>query len=120
MSKDIVLIARFNLQEGKLEEFKSLYSMGIEDIKQKEPGVIYFTLYVSPDEKTVCSMEAYKDSQTILDHFAISSSRIPKILEISTVTSVEIYGAVSKEIHDLLDPYGTVYYDYYIGYSKYD
>lgn len=120
MSKEIVLIAHFDLKERKLEEFKSLYSMGIDDIKQKEPGITYFTLYVSPDEKTVCSIEAYKDSQTILNHFAISNNRIGKILEICTVTSVEIYGAVSQEIHDLLDPYGTVYYDYSIGYSKYD
>lgn len=120
MSKEIILIARFDLKEGELEELKSLYSMGIDDIKQKEPGVIYFSLYVAPDEKTFCSLEAYEDSKTILDHFAISSNRIPKILQISTVKSVEIYGAVSKEVHDLLDPYGTVYYDYSVGYSKYD
>jgi len=117
MSNEIMLIAQFEIDEGKIDEFKELYNQGIEIVKQSEPDISYFSLYINQDETVVCSVEMYRDSQAILKHFEYSSERIPKILEICRVTNVEVYGNVTDEVKELLSPYGTKFYNYSIGYT---
>ena len=118
MSEELNLIARFDLQEGKLGRLKELYQIGIDDINENEPDVLYFNLYVSPDERTFCSVETYKDSEAVLRHFELSKERIGEILAISTVTSVEIFGPASQELRDLLSQYGTIFYDFTLGLQR--
>lgn len=117
MENYITIIARFDLQEGKLREFEELFQMGIEAIKEKEPGVVHFNLYVSPDECSVCSFETYKDSGAVLKHFEISEKRIEKILDISEVRSVDLYGAANQELKDFLSQFGTNFYKLSLGYQ---
>jgi quinol monooxygenase YgiN len=118
MSNEIMLIAQFEIDEGKIDEFKELYNQGIELVKQSEPDISYFSLYINQDETVVCSVEMYRDSQAILKHFEYSSERIPKILEICRVTNVEVYGNVTDEVKELLSPYGTKFYNYSIAYQR--
>jgi len=118
MSNEIVLIAQFEINDGKTEEFKEIYNNGIEMVRQSEPDTLYFSLYINQDETVFCSVELYRDSQAIIKHFENSSERIPKILEISRVTNVEVYGNVSDEVKKLLSPYGTKFFNYSIGYKR--
>jgi len=118
MSNEIMLIAQFEINEGKIDEMKELYNQGIELVQQSEPDISGFNLYFNQDETVCCSVEMYRDSEAILKHFEYSSERIPKILEISKVTNVEVYGNVSDEVKNLLSPYGTKFFNYSIGYKR--
>ena len=116
MENYITMIARFDLHEGKLGEFKELFQKGIEAIKEKEPGVVNFNLYASADERTVCSFETYKDSEAVLKHFEISEKRMEKILAISEVRRVDLYGPANQELKDFLSQFGTNFYELAVGY----
>jgi len=115
MAKGILLIAQFEIRGGRLEELKEVYSEGIETVREKEPFVSSFNMYVSPDEKFASSVEMYDDSEGILKHFELSRERIPRVLELCKVTNVEVYGDVSDEVRKLLSPFGTKFYNYSIG-----
>jgi len=118
MKDEILLIAQFEINKEKIDEFKDLYNQGIETVRQRQPDVLNFNLYLNQDETVLSSVEVYRDSQAILKHFEYSSERIGKILKICKVTNVEVYGNVSDEIKELLSPYDTKFFNYSVGYER--
>ena len=71
------------------------------------------------DDKTVdCSCEVYQNSAALLTNFALAQKRIKQVMEIADVISCDIYGDVTQEVKDLLEPYGTAFYNYNKGYQR--
>ena len=118
MTQPITLMVHFNIHEGKQAEWRALYEIGMKDIAANEPEVIQFSMYTNDDESVFASYEIYENSEAAIKHFKLSEERISGILAASDVISVDVYGDASSELRELLQPYGTKFFNFDRGYSR--
>lgn len=118
MNNEITLIAQFQIHPGKQQEMKDIFDEAMDTVAHKEPDTLSFTLYTNEDESIFTSFEVYKNSEAVIKNFQLSEGRIGRVLEASNVISCEIYGDASKELRELLSPYGTIFFNYNRSYKR--
>ena len=60
---ELVGIARFEIHEGKVEEFKRLSDQAMEIVKTKDTGTLRYDTYFNDDESECVILELYRDSR---------------------------------------------------------
>merc|ERR1719219_2297043 len=63
----VTLVVRFNLQDGKLEEFKGHAGEMIKRTKD-EAGCLFYSFNYSTDGKKATCLESYKSAKDLLTH----------------------------------------------------
>ena len=61
-------IARFEFQDGQLEEFKRLAAQGMEIVRNKDTGTVQFEISFNDDQSACIILERYTDSQALIEH----------------------------------------------------
>ena len=61
-------IARFEFQDGQLEEFKRLAAQGMEIVRNKDTGTLQFEISFNDDQSECIVLERYRDSQALIEH----------------------------------------------------
>ena len=61
-------IARFEFQDGQLEEFKRLAAQGMEIVRNKDTGTVQFEISFNDDQSECIIFERYRDSQALIEH----------------------------------------------------
>jgi quinol monooxygenase YgiN len=95
---ELVGIARFRINEGKLEEFKRLSAEAMEIVKTKDTGTLRYDTYFKEDESECVILEMFRDSQALIDHAKNMDELSAKILAIVSVVHGELLGDPSEEI----------------------
>jgi quinol monooxygenase YgiN len=95
---ELVGIARFRINEGKLEEFKRLSAEAMEIVKTKDTGTLRYDTYFKEDESECVILEMLRDSQALIDHAQNMDELSAKILAIVSVVHGELLGDPSEEI----------------------
>jgi quinol monooxygenase YgiN len=95
---DLVDIARFRINEGKLEEFERLSAEAMEIVKTKDTGTLRYDTYFNDDESECVILEIYRDSQA--GHGARRAPRRAIGGGLATVTVVhgELLGEPNEEL----------------------
>lgn len=99
---EILGIARFRFDEGKLDEYKRLSAEAMEIVKTKDTGTLQVDTYLNDDESECVIIERYRDSEALIEHAANLTDLSAEILAIVTVVHGEVLGDPSAELRAAL------------------
>lgn len=108
----------FSLQDGAQETFKNKLDEAITLVKANEPGALNYQFYFNDDETKCYVMEQYADSAAMMFHLSNVSGILNEILQISTLTRLEIFGALSEEAHSFASSMGARFYTHHDGFTR--
>jgi quinol monooxygenase YgiN len=83
-------IARFKINEGKLDEFKRLSAQAMEIVRTKDTGTLQYDTYFNDDQSECVVIERYRDSETAIEHAA----NLRDLSEAVLATVSVVHGAV--------------------------
>ena len=98
--KNIHLIARFKIHEGKLRDFKDGVDSCIAVVKN-EPGTMLYDWFIDEENLECTVVETYKDSDATLAHAANVNELLQKLMEIADF-SAEVFGNTTEELKGAL------------------
>ena len=118
MNQKIQIRAEFSISQENLREFVVYIKQLSKIIKEKEPNTTEYLFYL--DEKnTICHVhESYENSDAAIAHnnnFA-SKTILQKIFQISTMNKIDVYGAPSEELKELLTAFNARFFTVIAGY----
>ena len=99
---ELVGIARFKINEGKLEEFKRLSAAAMEIVRTKDTGTLQYDTYFNDDESECVIIERYRDSESAMAHAEHLGDLSAAVLAIVSVVHGELLGEPSEEIRSRL------------------
>jgi quinol monooxygenase YgiN len=94
------LVPYFEVNEGKLDEFKTLGPKFVE-LTKKEAGVLYYAFSFS-GQAAHCR-EGYVNAEAVLAHLANVDAPLKQALSISKITRLEVHGP-EAEVEKLREP----------------
>jgi quinol monooxygenase YgiN len=108
-----------NINDGKLDEFKSL-AQTMTDISQKEPGTSCYQWYLSTDSKRCRLVESYVDADAVLAHFEGAAVReyVPQLMEVASVSGFEVYGDPGAKVTEMLAGFGAEIFPFWQGLER--
>ena len=95
---ELVGIARFKINEGKLEEFKRLSAEAMKIVKTKDPGTLQYDTYFNADESECVIIERYRDSESAMKHAEHLGDLTAAVLETVSVVHGELLGDPNDEL----------------------
>jgi quinol monooxygenase YgiN len=90
-------IARFQLHQGKLEEFKRLAARCMEIVRTEDTGTLQYDIYFNDDQSECIVLERYRDSQALIEHATHVGDLMEAILATGDVSG-ELLGSPSPEL----------------------
>lgn len=94
--KNLQITGRFNIHEGKTEEFKKIISRCIEITKANDKNTLQYDWFFNHDETKCVVREIFKNSEAAVEHLDNLGDLIDELLEIADY-SPEIYGSPTKD-----------------------
>ena len=98
--KNIHIIARFKIHEGKLAEFKNGVDKCVSATKNEEGAKLY-DWFIDEDNLACTVIETYKDSEAVLAHSGNVNELLGKLMEISDFSG-EVFGNATDELKGAL------------------
>lgn len=94
---ELVGIARFNFQQGDVEEFKRLSAQAMEIVRAKDTGTLGYDTYFNDDESECIVLERFRDSEALLEHARNLGDLMEKIPATGSVSGF-LLGEPSPEL----------------------
>ena len=112
--------AEFVIVEGKIEEYKKLVQDMSRVVETNEPGTINYQFYLNRDETKCMVHETYASSEAAIVHNNCFASRtiLPKILGVSRINTIDVYGNPSEELQKALTSFSPQIYNLFTGFSR--
>ena len=98
--KNIHVIARFKIHDGKLSDFKAGVDKCISLVKN-EKGALLYDWFIDEENLACTVVETYQDSDATLVHAANVGEQLGKLMEIADFSG-EVFGDASKELQEAL------------------
>jgi len=120
MVKQVVrLTVHLTVNEGKLEEFKSIAD-SMTSGSQAEAGTLGYEWFAAGDGKRFRLVETYVDSAAVEAHFMgpVVHQLVPKLAALCTVDGFEIYGDPGPKVTEMAGGFGGVVFQYWIGLNR--
>lgn len=100
---ELIGIARFKFNEGKLEEFKRLSARAREIVRTKDTGTLQYDLYFNDDQSECMMIERFRDSEALIEHAAnLGDDFMQDILATVSVVHGELLGEPSAALREKL------------------
>jgi quinol monooxygenase YgiN len=97
-SSELLGIARFKIQKGKLAEYKRLSAQAMEIGRAKDTGTLQFDIYFIDDQSECIVIERYRDSEALIEHLANLGDLGAEILATVSVSGGEVLGEPSAKL----------------------
>lgn len=111
------IVPYFEVQEGKMDEFKALLPEMVAQTKE-EPLCMFYSFFIH--ENTVHCREGYENALGVLKHVERIGPLLEKALAISEITRLEIHGP-APELAKLKEPLAELnpaYFTLEVGYRR--
>ena len=95
---ELLGIAQFKFNEGKLEEYKRLSAQAMEIVRTKDSGTLQYDTYFNEDQSECIVIERYRDSEAAMEHAANLADVSAAVLAIVSVVHGELLGEPSAEL----------------------
>ena len=95
---ELLGIARFKFNEGKLEEYKRLSAQAMEIVRTKDSGTLQYDTYFNDDQSECIVVERYRDSEAAMEHAANLADISAAVLATVSVVHGELLGEPSAEL----------------------
>lgn len=109
---------QLSVQDGRLDEARSLMSEMVEATKQ-ESGSLGYEWFLSGDGSSCHICERYADSGAALEHLGnFGENFAERFLACFAPTAFYVYGEPSDEVRGVLDGFGAAYLGTLGGFSR--
>lgn len=117
---EVQWIVEFTIKADKLDTFKKIVEEITRIVRQNEPGAKSYQWYFNDDETKCIITEWYSDPEAALAHLNGEGARklLPKLLEVSEITRLEIYGDPGKEAQKRLEELGAQTFHFFTGFTR--
>ena len=112
--------AEFNIERGKIEEFKKLIQDMSRMVEKNEPETINYQFYINRSETKCIVHETYTNSESVLAHVTgvASKSILPKIFNIAKLNRLDVYGNPSEDLQKVLTGFNSQIFNLSAGFSR--
>ncbi len=117
MSK-VSYVVQWTINDGELENFKSMASGFVSAVQQNEPGTLGYNWWVGEDGKHCLLEETFDSSEAMLTHLGNVGPSLPDIMAIAPITRLEVRGDASPEARDALAGLGATHFEYLAGFDR--
>ena len=90
-------IARFELHDDKLEQFKRLAAQCMEIVRTKDTGTLQYDIYFNDDQSECIVLERYRDSEALIEH-AANLGELGAAIPATGLVSSELLGEPGAEL----------------------
>ena len=113
--------AEFNIEKGKIEEFKKLIQDMSRMVENNEPDTINYQFYLNRTETKCMVHETYTNSESVLAHITGIASKtiLPKIFNIAKLNRLDVYGNPSEELQKVLTSFDSQTFNLFTGFNRY-
>ena len=111
---EIRAIGRFNIHDGKSEEFKALVAQGLAIVREQDTGTRQYDWYFSADQSRCVLHETYASSAAVLEHIGHVGATLGALLAISDLT-LEVFGDPSAELQEAVKGFAPQVFSFYQG-----
>ena len=118
MSCYIVTDFQLFIEEGKLEEFKSIVNTMVEITNLNEPNTLVYEYHINEDGTECHLLETFRDSDAFMTHLGNVGHMFETLFGFATMTRAKIYGSPSTELQQALDPLGVEYFAHLNGIER--
>ena len=107
----IRLVVSLTINEGKLEQFRSIAAEMSHGCKA-ERGTLSYEWFISDDKKRCRTFEVCADSDAMLAHVAgpVVGSLVPNLPECTKVERLEVYGDIDAEATAVAADFGAAFF----------
>jgi quinol monooxygenase YgiN len=102
VSEQVIYVDRFQLQEGKAEEFKQFAKEMTGFVEQNEPGTISFNYYVDEEGASGTAVFVFSDAEALDRHLDLAASRFQEGYGLLSAADIELLGWPSERAIDLV------------------
>ena len=116
----IHLKAELIIKDGKLKEYKKLVRKMSNLVETNEPDTLSYHFYFNRDETKCIVQEIFANSDAVIAHnnSPASQTMLPKILSVSRISKLEVYGNPSKKLQKVLTSVSLENYYLFEGFSR--
>jgi quinol monooxygenase YgiN len=116
----VYFIVDLAITDGKVEEFQAIAKTMVA-ATQEEAGALAYEFYIDAKQRQCRLIEIYSGSDAALAHSKgrVVQELVPKLLEVSAITSFSVYGDLSAEAADLLTQMGAQLFQTWHGFNRF-
>jgi len=119
MSDHVYWIIEAEVNDGKLDELKSLMAEMSDATFSDEPGALNYEWSLSEDEKVVHIFERYTDSAATMIHMANFGAKFgARFMGALKPTKCTLYGAPDDQVRKAMKPMGAILMTSAAGFSR--
>jgi quinol monooxygenase YgiN len=118
MPDEVVYIDRFEIRDGKLEEFKRYAEEMAAFVEQEEPGVSAFNYFVDEVEGSGTAVFIFSDADALDRHLDVASSKFQQGYELLSGTKIELLGPASQRAAEMSRRFGASLKQRLAGFSR--
>ena len=109
MKQAVHFVVAWTVNEGKLAAFEEV-AKAMSNGTRKEPGMLAYDWHSSADRKHWRLLETYANPDAVVAHLKgpVVQQLVPKIMEVSKMDLLEIYGNPGPEATAMLTAVGAV------------
>jgi quinol monooxygenase YgiN len=99
------------LNRDDLDEVLGLIRTLIQDVNDKDHGVLTYSYFIDEDPLQIHVIEEYESSQAHLDHYAnINQQAVARLVELVQLSDPRYYGEPTPAERELLAGFGNIRY----------
>jgi len=119
MTNHVYWMLELAVNDGHLDQFKTLMEEMFEATKKNEPGVLNYEWWLN-DDKTVCHIyERYEDSDAVMVHMGNFREKfVDRFMSHVVPTGLTIYGNADDRVREGLASLKPVYMHAFGGFSR--
>ncbi|MEH6401753.1 MAG: antibiotic biosynthesis monooxygenase [Sneathiella sp.] len=119
MSDHVYWIIEAEVNDGKVDELKSLMAEMSDATFSDEPGALNYEWSLSEDEKVVHIFERYIDSAATMIHMGNFGAKFAaRFMGVLKPTKCTLYGAPDEKVRKAMSPMGAVLMTSAAGFSR--
>ena len=117
-TEHLEICSKFQIEPGRLDEFKSCAAAVLEVVKDKDPGTIRYDWFYDDANLQCLAMDSYRDADAMFAHMGNASTPHARLLEIAT-TDTEFLGALSQRAYAAIAKYQPRIWTFHDGLKAY-
>ena len=90
MADHVIYIDRFQLREGRAEEFRRYAADMTDLVKKNEPGALSFNFFMDETGLSGTAVFVFSDPESLDAHLELASSRFQEGYELLSATEIEL------------------------------
>ena len=108
----------FTINDGKLDEFKSMAAGYISAVKQNDPDTLGYQWFVSEEGTRCLLQETFTSSEAMLTHLGNVGPSLPELIAVAPITRLEVLGTVSDAAREALATLNAVHFPHLGGFNR--